>query len=256
MTTLGPNSPGDATNLLVHGNWAWSDPTNILADDASYATNHASAGRTPADLTATGFDLGIGANQIVVGLTVTVKCVRVAGTHQLFCRIRKADGTYSDEKTIAITSSETVFTLGGAADLWGFTAVLGSELVEQDFDEAVVVIYGESAGASSVNNFSVNHVTMSATVAAIVTGPPPVEIAPTGPSQSLGVAVGFFRPEIAPAASLVAEAAAATGLDGWTTYGQGTYGAGLYGGQGAGTTPFGSGAAVAPLVVAGAAVAS
>lgn len=115
MATQGPLGPVTAVDDATVGTVAWGTPTNVTADDASYAT----------------FDPGGGASI----LEVTIKLVK--------------GGTVSgNNKSTGATLGgvEGYVSYGGVADLWGLT-LLDTDINSPNF--GFVVSYKEFIGTTS-----------------------------------------------------------------------------------------------------------
>lgn len=131
------NVPGDG----------WIDGANAYSSNNSYATCFEEDGYVIYFST---FAFGVPAGKTIDGIEVTVEG-KSSGTSIMKIRIWSASvGAYSLIKTSAWTITEQVFTLGGAADLWGTT------WVTTDFSDANFILF-IGTPTSGVDNMSLDH---------------------------------------------------------------------------------------------------
>lgn len=126
MAQAGPNFPTVATgssNAIGGGTIAWTNPSNIEANDGN------SAGCTPAaattnDLRGGSFLLGIPSNATIDGILLEVSAFAGVGGIEKFntVALESGGGSSANRATAAtLATSPTVFSFGGSADLWGTT---------------------------------------------------------------------------------------------------------------------------------------
>lgn len=136
---------------------AWTNASNITADDASYATCSLSSGRITHELTAT-----VGANSIphdnvrVVGVEVQVEALYTGSNAPIdrSARLFLDDGTsylrsVSRARREVVTSSAVVYTYGGSTDLWGLDEI-SAELINSGDFKFKIQYENTSAGSGQI----------------------------------------------------------------------------------------------------------
>ena len=171
QVTVGPNSPGTGTNVVVGGT-AWSNPGNITASDNSYASVSLTFFATSDALVATNFGFSIPGTATIDGITVSIEKNGTGFTSDLAIQLTK-DGTTAVGSNYAQfftpwPGTDTNVGYGGAANLWG-TTWIPAEINSANFGVYIRAI-GINLFGSSVA--SVDHVTVTIDY----TIPTPVEL--------------------------------------------------------------------------------
>ena len=151
MATTGQVFPGSAESVS-ESPWSdntWTAPTNILADDGNEASVTAGSYDAPDQtfvLKAFNFDFsGIPDGSTINGVTARFEA-RVASTDdadvdlcQLLDTSRAKVGTNKASTPIDITTTSTVYTQGGASDLWG-NSLTAAWVKDPDFGIALAYL--------------------------------------------------------------------------------------------------------------------
>jgi len=159
MSTAGPNSPGTAADNAASGSVAWTNPGNITADDANYATCNITSSSTHL-LAARNFGFAIPAGSTINGITITHKGKVASGTGNMTSGPTSdaTGGSYDGVSNgYTLTTTETTFTIGGASTLFGASWTT-SQVNGVNFG-----CFNQSSGASQTANISINYTTMSIT---------------------------------------------------------------------------------------------
>jgi hypothetical protein len=123
MKDTGWVTVGTGAEDASYGTKAWgADASNVTADDSSYAVAASGSGNTYY-LKGMNLGLSIPAGATIDGIEVRVEAGEGAGASTLErVRIVKADGTIGATERgegAALDGVETLYTYGGASDLWG-----------------------------------------------------------------------------------------------------------------------------------------
>ena len=139
MATSGPNLPGTGADDAAVGTVAWSSPTNIQADDATYAAASFTGDGDPLFrlthyLKGTVFGFAIPAGATIDGVVAEIQRYRDAGGEGVDDNVVSlvVNGAVTGDNKAAVPpwpSSEAAASYGGAADGW--TAGLTAALVNQ-----------------------------------------------------------------------------------------------------------------------------
>lgn len=123
----------------------WSSPTNILTDNAAYASVTATSYDSPDQtfvLKATGFNLSaVGPNDTIDGVIVRIQGRDGGGGAswdlvQLLNASGAKVGTNKASPAVPIAASDTVYTFGTSSDLWG-NALTPAWVTDADFGVAI-----------------------------------------------------------------------------------------------------------------------
>lgn len=126
MATSGPRYPGSAGG-------GWSSAGNVFADDGADASALASPSSVTVPMNATLFGFSIPADATIEGITVEIEAYRAttggaAVSHRDTAQLLKAGspvgtnkGNTAHDDSQPIATTATVYTYGGATDLWGTT---------------------------------------------------------------------------------------------------------------------------------------
>lgn len=122
MPTYGPNSPSSGANI-AGANTDWSNPGNVVSSNNSYATCGTLASGDGTDwLSATSFGFSIPGSDTIVGIEVSIEASRSTGNVRLNNVAVTKNGS-SPLGSISpfqnLSGTDTTYTYGGAADLWG-----------------------------------------------------------------------------------------------------------------------------------------
>lgn len=152
MSTAGPRACGTGTDGGLPGA-AWTNPGNITADDANYATSSSAPGTNTRNLKATNFGFSIPAGSTINGIQFAFKWKKTAGTPQLIlCQTINASGVIGGTNLAdgySVPATEESKTYGATNQLWGRTW-LASDINDVDFGVAFSFASGDS-GAISIN---------------------------------------------------------------------------------------------------------
>jgi hypothetical protein len=123
--TQGPNFPTAATgstNTIGGGTVAWTNPTNIEANDGSTATCLPGVAITD-DLRGGVFNFSIPSTATIVGITLEVNGnAFVNGIEAFHTVVMEGGGGASANRAAgALANTASTFTFGGPTDLWGTT---------------------------------------------------------------------------------------------------------------------------------------
>jgi hypothetical protein len=145
-TVTGADIPGFGAG----GANSWTNPSNAFADDGVYATE-ANAGADQYQSYGT-YAFGVPAGATIDGIEVKIDGKETTDNVTLDIGLQDAGGTYRT-KSQALTTSDAVYTLGGAADLWGGTWN-ADEFSDSEFK--MYIKYNASAGTMSLDYVSIN----------------------------------------------------------------------------------------------------
>lgn len=129
MPSTGATLPGSGTDTGTN----WTSPGNITSDDNNVAELDGGMGES-SHLRASQFGLSISASSID-GITVTFGAKYIGLVAEtLIAQIRNGAGSLvGNQKTANVNAtSETTYTLGGAADVWG-TSLSQTDINDVDF---------------------------------------------------------------------------------------------------------------------------
>lgn len=127
MASQGPTIAGSGSDDSTVGSVSWSNPGNVTADDASYATATLATGanQTSHYLFFTGFGFSVPAGATIDGVVVDIKRKVSAGTtyKDNSVKLVKAGAVTGSDKSAAATwpTTEATATFGSSSDLWGAT---------------------------------------------------------------------------------------------------------------------------------------
>lgn len=127
FVTTGPLFPGAATgntNTLGGGSVAWINPGNIQAADGNNATAALGTTAISDDLRGGTFGFSIAGTDIINGITLEINANATVSALESFTSVRLEGGggaSANRSSGSTITTTPTVYTFGGAADLWGTT---------------------------------------------------------------------------------------------------------------------------------------
>jgi hypothetical protein len=122
MPSTGNVFPGTGENNAGIGATAWTNPTNVLSDNAADAT--CNAGASSQYLVARNFGLAIPAGSTISGITIRVEASEHSpGNEVLRAQLQDHTGALiGTSKTVTLSgTTKLVYTFGGAADSWGAT---------------------------------------------------------------------------------------------------------------------------------------
>jgi hypothetical protein len=127
LSTTGATLTGTGANNAGIGTLAWTNPTNIQADDGTYATVTSAANNAVTNyLRATNFGFAVPAGAVITGVQATVEWKSSAANvwRDTSVRLVKAGtgGGSSLAYSATLPTTDTVWTYGsGADDTWGNT---------------------------------------------------------------------------------------------------------------------------------------
>lgn len=126
MASQGPNAPSSGANDTSIGAKVWSNPGNILVQDAAYAEAIDVTSSVVSNyLTATGFGFSIPSGATIDGITVDILKMRVAGgignARDNSIKIIQGGVISGVSRANAINwpTTFTYVTYGSSSDLWG-----------------------------------------------------------------------------------------------------------------------------------------
>lgn len=166
MSSVGPTIVGTGADDAAIGNTAWTNPGNITADDASYATVAVSNVAVAHYAKGTNCGFSIPANATITGVVVDVK-IKSGTTGAQFnsvklCKAGTITGT-SQSGGESIPTTEGVQSYGSSSNLWG-TTLTPSDVNNSGFGVGVSVIGNASGQTVSLNDIAI---TIHYTVAAV-----------------------------------------------------------------------------------------
>lgn len=162
MSSSGPNFPTAATgntNTVGGGTVAWTNPTNIEANDGAFASCVPGVSITD-DLIGTGFSFSINGSATINGVLLEVAANTPATTGiEKFNNVRllKAGVAAGADKATAttLTPSLTIFTFGSSVDLWS-TTWTPSDINNANFGALInMVSTGGGPGTLQVDYFRI-----------------------------------------------------------------------------------------------------
>jgi hypothetical protein len=121
VSSTGNIFAGTGENLAGIGATAWTNPGNIVSDNATDATNNGSSSNY---LVARNYGLSVPVGATVVGITVRIELSEHSpGSETLNARLQDENGALiGSGKTASVTgTTKTVYTYGSTSDLWGAT---------------------------------------------------------------------------------------------------------------------------------------
>lgn len=122
MASIGPVLGTSATTDGGAGT-AWSNPSNVLTDNASNATVTLSAGVNSEFLRIVGFGSSLTAipdTATIVGIGVFLNATSTTGNMNYLVQLTK-DGTSRESGFASGSDADADFTVGGASELWDTT---------------------------------------------------------------------------------------------------------------------------------------
>lgn len=149
MANTGNVFPTSGTGWDRSAGGAWSNPGNIVSDNATNAS--LSGGADQDGLIASAFDFsGITDGSTINGITARFEMRDALGSTNriLNAQLRDASGTlFGSAKTVTITggSTMTVYSLGGTSDLWGAT-ITAAIVKDSDFGVQFYISNGSTIG--------------------------------------------------------------------------------------------------------------
>lgn len=167
----GPNFAGTGANVAfpVAGDFDWDNPSNITADDSSYASInalYANQNLISNYLRASNFGFSIPSNATINGIVVGINRTSGAtgspgnGGYDRAVRLVNASGSVvGDDKAIINTVWPTTFTTqsyGGSSDMWG-TSLTANDINDSDFGVVLAAEFqsAEGDGVTQVDFISV-----------------------------------------------------------------------------------------------------
>lgn len=153
MPNTGNVFPGTGENNAGIGATAWTNPGNIVSDNATDASCTAAA--SSQYLVARNFSLGVPTGLPILGVTVRIEAAETsAGTETLNAQLQNDSAALiGSSKTATISGTgATVYTYGSTSDLWGATLT-----------EAIVnhANFGVRFWYTTAHNMTVDYVTIA-----------------------------------------------------------------------------------------------
>ena len=158
--SAGPNFAGagadDASN---GGNLAWSNTSNITAQDISYADSNISAGQKTHYLTATNFGFSVPSGATIDGVVVTVnKEVSLGTAVDSSVKLIKNGVIGGNDKADTVTdwpaSSATNTFYGASSDLWGLS-LTSSDVNTSNFGVAIAASNSSGTPDPSIDDIKI-----------------------------------------------------------------------------------------------------
>jgi hypothetical protein len=135
------------------GATAWSSPPNIVSDNNTTASCNAAA--SSQYLVGRNYSFTVPSTATILGITVRIAATESsAGTESLNAQLQNESGTLIGSSKSAVISGtgETIYTYGGAADLWGATL---TPTIVNDPD------FGVRFWFTTAHNITVDYVTIA-----------------------------------------------------------------------------------------------
>lgn len=153
FTSTGNTFPGTGANNNGIGATAWTNPTNIVSDNATDAS--CNAGASSQYLVASNFGFNLPTGAVIQGITVRIEAAESsAGAENLNAQLQNASATlFGSSKSTSISGTgATVYTYGSSSDLWGATL---TEAIVEDAD------FGVRFWFTTAHNMTVDYVTVA-----------------------------------------------------------------------------------------------
>lgn len=153
-TQMAVGIPTVAADDATVGTIAWTNPNNALLFDGNLATNVLLAGTTGHYLKLTGFGFAIPATATITQVRVEYMAKTTVSANAIGNSIKLVKGgTISGNDNVAsilaLTATLIIYSVGGAADLWGLT------LAPSDINAATfgfVISFKDTSGSASTAN--------------------------------------------------------------------------------------------------------
>lgn len=152
-TSTGNIFPASGTNNAGIGATAWTNPGNIVSDNNSTAS--CNAGASSQYLVASNFTFELPSGAVVLGITARAGGTESSGgTESVNMQLQDESGAlFGSSKSVTWNgTSETVYTYGGASDLWGATI---TEAIVEDAD------FGVRLWFTTAHNITVDYITLA-----------------------------------------------------------------------------------------------
>ncbi|MDD4319773.1 MAG: hypothetical protein PHW10_05625 [Candidatus Peribacteraceae bacterium] len=169
----GPNSPGTIVDDDSVGTIAWTNPSNAISSDDSYAATDAIIYTQQSHyLKATNFGFSIPVGATIDGILVEVErtSVGMAGVSDAAARIVKSDGAIgtTDNMIGSWNPTENYYSYGSSFELWGedWTA---EDINDDDFGFAISAI---GIGGSSQRSARIDHIRITVSYTEADSAPP------------------------------------------------------------------------------------
>jgi hypothetical protein len=199
MASTGNVFPGTGSSVARSTATAWTTPTNIGSDNASDATCNSGASGS-AYLVASNFNFAsIPSDATVLGFTVRVEASEhSAGTETLNAQLQGSTAALvGSSKTANISGTgKTVYTYGGAADVWG-TSLTVAEIQDSDF--------GVRLWFTTAHDVRIDYVTVAVEYSTEINEPL------TGSAVTMAIGTLIPTPEVLPLGIEIASATGAVG---------------------------------------------
>ena len=199
MSSTGFVIVGTGNEAQRSGTNAWSNETNITADDGSVASSASAGAINQKTWTLYGHNLGLSLpdGAVIKGIEARVEARAAASTLDFDdVVLRKADGTFtttdrSDAATL--TGTLTAYTYGSATDLWGETWTK-ADVEDADFGAGFAFLSNNATAVAEVDYIALNvhydvEITPSTGLARMLGGAPTLELSVSpvvGISRALG----------------------------------------------------------------------
>lgn len=127
MPSSGPRSAGTAATDLTVGTLGWSNLAQITSSNNTYCDrSFGSSGQQTGYLKTTNYGFALAAGSTVDGIVAEFEASHINVNPPFFLSVKSYKGgtVGGDEKvsgTISTTSTDTYYSFGGSADLWGQT---------------------------------------------------------------------------------------------------------------------------------------
>lgn len=141
-------------DVAAAGSVAWSTPTNITANDGTYATASVVATQITHYLTALGGSFSVPSNATITGVLAEVEGkANNASPTNLSCRvIKNGTITTAETRTAIVTNSDAYMQFGGPNELWGLS-LTPEQVNSSNFGIALFV-----DTAANTQTYSIDHV--------------------------------------------------------------------------------------------------
>lgn len=159
MASAGPNSPGSGTSDGTIGDTDWSNPSNIMASDNSYATVSldGGSGETTSYLVAGDMGFSIPTGATIDGILVEWECKKNDFLESVVdneSRLFLSDAIAGDDKASATewALTDTYRSYGGSSDTWGLTPTAEQINSSGGFGAAISAVAVGPPTAASVDH--------------------------------------------------------------------------------------------------------
>ncbi len=166
MASEGPLLPTAAANDATVGSIDWTNPTNALTNNGTYAT--VAGANTSRYLALTGFGFA-SQTGVTDGITARAELSKVNGGSESSIKLIVGGTITGNDKSTGalLNDADTVHTYGGAADKWGVTGLAPADVAASNFGFGISTV-----GAGAAANRRCDYADMTHTYTAVAVSSP------------------------------------------------------------------------------------